>query len=338
MHKYTTNELVSQKPDPKVFLKLKRNPIVFILHNIRSLENVGLFFRLADAIRAEKIYLTGYTGYPRLENDAREERIILHAEKEKLFSEKKSYSDKIRAAIAQSKAAFAQRNEHTQHVKELKKSRELYHSVVQEKAKSISRDEPTHPVTSTGTRVSPARLLQEMEALERKIEQDALSFDKETKIMKLIKEKKKQYKALKAAQDKLDQQRQVVAGLQEARHQADEAHTNVQSVAAQSQQAHEQFLALNKDIRQLKTASDAVYALFLNKKKEFVALEKLLNEKLTTLSQLDHQASHQRENIAHQHHVQTVQHLQSKREEILTKLKSGKKLSTEDILIMHDVK
>lgn len=82
MHKYTTDELVSQKLSPGKFKKLKRNPVVFILHNIRSLENVGLFFRLADSIRAEKIYLTGFTGYPRLENDSREERIIVHAEKE----------------------------------------------------------------------------------------------------------------------------------------------------------------------------------------------------------------------------------------------------------------
>ncbi len=82
MHKFTTDELVAQKPSEEKFKKLKRSPIVFILHNIRSLENVGLFFRLADAICAEKIYLTGYTGYPRMESDPREERIVAHAEKE----------------------------------------------------------------------------------------------------------------------------------------------------------------------------------------------------------------------------------------------------------------
>lgn len=64
MHKYTTEELVAQKPKIEDFKKLQRNPIVFVLHNLRSLQNVGLFFRLADAIRAEKIYLTGFTGYP----------------------------------------------------------------------------------------------------------------------------------------------------------------------------------------------------------------------------------------------------------------------------------
>jgi 23S rRNA (guanosine2251-2'-O)-methyltransferase len=82
MHKYTTDELVAQKPTPEEFAKIKRQPVVFILHNIRSLENVGLFFRLADALLVKKIYLTGYTGYPRQDNDSRPERIIAHAEKE----------------------------------------------------------------------------------------------------------------------------------------------------------------------------------------------------------------------------------------------------------------
>lgn len=35
-----------------------------IAHNIRSLHNVGAFFRTADAFGVEKIYLTGYTGCP----------------------------------------------------------------------------------------------------------------------------------------------------------------------------------------------------------------------------------------------------------------------------------
>lgn len=82
MHKYSTDELVAQKPSPEDFARLPRTPLFFILHNIRSLENVGLFFRLADSLLIEKIYLTGYTGYPRIENDPREERIVRHAESE----------------------------------------------------------------------------------------------------------------------------------------------------------------------------------------------------------------------------------------------------------------
>jgi 23S rRNA (guanosine2251-2'-O)-methyltransferase len=41
-----------------------KNPFVFVLDDIRSLNNVGSIFRTADAFNAEKIYLCGITGTP----------------------------------------------------------------------------------------------------------------------------------------------------------------------------------------------------------------------------------------------------------------------------------
>ena len=38
--------------------------MIVILHNIRSLYNVGSIFRTADAVSAKKIYLAGYTPKP----------------------------------------------------------------------------------------------------------------------------------------------------------------------------------------------------------------------------------------------------------------------------------
>ncbi|HEY4503473.1 MAG TPA: TrmH family RNA methyltransferase [Candidatus Paceibacterota bacterium] len=37
---------------------------ILILHDIRSVENVGAMFRTADAVRINKIYLSGYTPAP----------------------------------------------------------------------------------------------------------------------------------------------------------------------------------------------------------------------------------------------------------------------------------
>jgi 23S rRNA (guanosine2251-2'-O)-methyltransferase len=39
-------------------------PACVLLENVRSLYNVGAFFRTADAVALEKLYLTGITGYP----------------------------------------------------------------------------------------------------------------------------------------------------------------------------------------------------------------------------------------------------------------------------------
>lgn len=38
--------------------------ICLLAHNVRSLWNVGAFFRTCDALAVEKLYLTGYTGHP----------------------------------------------------------------------------------------------------------------------------------------------------------------------------------------------------------------------------------------------------------------------------------
>lgn len=48
----------------KEFKEIKKSPIVLVLDNVRSLNNVGSAFRTADAFRIEKIYLCGITGTP----------------------------------------------------------------------------------------------------------------------------------------------------------------------------------------------------------------------------------------------------------------------------------
>lgn len=62
--KKSTQDLVSERPKPEELASLLRTPVTVIADNIRSLDNVGLLFRLCDLARVEKLYLTGYTGYP----------------------------------------------------------------------------------------------------------------------------------------------------------------------------------------------------------------------------------------------------------------------------------
>ena len=42
----------------------EKTPIIIVLDNIRSLSNVGAFFRTADAFRIEALYLCGITACP----------------------------------------------------------------------------------------------------------------------------------------------------------------------------------------------------------------------------------------------------------------------------------
>ncbi len=46
------------------FKEMDKSPIVLVLDNVRSLNNVGSSFRTGDAFGVEKIYLCGITGTP----------------------------------------------------------------------------------------------------------------------------------------------------------------------------------------------------------------------------------------------------------------------------------
>lgn len=46
------------------FKESEKFPVIVILDNIRSMNNVGAFFRTSDAFRVQKIYLCGYTPCP----------------------------------------------------------------------------------------------------------------------------------------------------------------------------------------------------------------------------------------------------------------------------------
>ncbi len=49
---------------PSEFKETEKSPIIIVLDNIRSLNNIGSVFRTADAFLIEKIYLCGITATP----------------------------------------------------------------------------------------------------------------------------------------------------------------------------------------------------------------------------------------------------------------------------------
>ena len=60
--KLKNSELV--RKTPAQFIASKKTPLIIILDNIRSLNNIGSVFRTADAFLIEKIYLCGITATP----------------------------------------------------------------------------------------------------------------------------------------------------------------------------------------------------------------------------------------------------------------------------------
>jgi len=62
MRKLTNDELNRLNVDQ--FKKVEKTPLIIVLDNIRSLNNIGSVFRTADAFLVQKIYLCGITAKP----------------------------------------------------------------------------------------------------------------------------------------------------------------------------------------------------------------------------------------------------------------------------------
>ena len=62
MRKITNEELM--RPSVEEFVEMEKMPVVVVLDNVRSMQNVGSFFRTGDAFAVEKIILCGITATP----------------------------------------------------------------------------------------------------------------------------------------------------------------------------------------------------------------------------------------------------------------------------------
>lgn len=65
IRKKSTKDLEKEREKNREKLKTERAPIYVIADSIRSLDNVGLLFRLCELLRVKKFYLCGITGYPK---------------------------------------------------------------------------------------------------------------------------------------------------------------------------------------------------------------------------------------------------------------------------------
>ena len=81
--------------------------IVLIAHNLRSTHNVGSLLRTCDGLGV-RVYLTGYTPYPSVKNDARlphlQQRITKQISKTALGAEKTgkwNHNDKVSDVVTQ---------------------------------------------------------------------------------------------------------------------------------------------------------------------------------------------------------------------------------------------
>lgn len=261
----------------------------------------------------------------------------LDSEKESWYRKKADCSKKIKELIQKIKEDKVKRDSLTQEVKEQKRKRDDSNRQIGErleKFKSIKEDKSSL-AKALKLRESPSRINDLIEKLEFSIETDALSFDKEQALMKKIKELKRLYSDSRDVLEMDKKARDIFESVKKTKKGANELHESIQDKAKQSQTLHEGILKISGEIDKLKADEEEAFKKFSEFKQKFTEANIQLKEKLKSMNEvkgrLDMIFADKKEKRKNEIDLM----LKAKEEEVNMKIRLGKKLTTEDLLVFQ---
>jgi len=262
----------------------------------------------------------------------------LNDQKEKAFEQRNPVGKEISQHIGRIKQFKHERDQFTDEVKKLKEQRSLLNDQIKAKiseAKKLNEEKKKTTTKAPVARESPAYLKRQIEHLETRIETDVIPFEKEKAIMKEIKELKKRHDAIKHTHEVWGESHHVSKEIDALRTQADAVHHQIQDKAKLSQTRHAQLMSESGTIDTLRGKGSTFTKDITEKKGEMHKLSDELNALQKQAVELRAQIGDERKEHAATEGQQRAKKFSEKLAEVKAKMKSGGKLTTEDIIILQ---
>jgi phosphoserine phosphatase len=257
----------------------------------------------------------------------------LDSSKEHWFKEKENVQLEVTSLISKVKELKKDRDILTNNVRKNKKERQDLNKIINEKivlVKTLGKDIPTDFRSE-----NPSKLKDEIKKLEFAIETQAISFDKEQKLMKEIKEKKKKLNEIDKKFSGQKEFRGVSKEIDDLKKKANFLHKEITKNAEDSQKKHEEMISISSKIDDLKKQEEEYHKKFLEFKQQFTDVNRELKTLLDGLSKMNEKISGHRMESARSKKKKVEQVLKNKEEAVEEKIKKGKKLTTEDLLVFQ---
>lgn len=256
----------------------------------------------------------------------------LNSQKQEKFKEKDAISKQIVSLITDVKKLRVERDGLTDGVKTLKEQRSELNKVINKlvvEIKEINKDKKTAQ-KKLGLKKDPTQVKTQIDDLNEKVETEVLSFDKEQKLMKQIRELEKLYAASSSASELWDKAYRKSREIKIKRDEADTVHRKIQQKANESQEKHIRIVESSKEIDELKV-TERGFIKELNKvRNEIRGVAKQLEERTGKVS-----------SIRAEKHKKVKQRTQNKLAEkqriVEQKIANGDKLTTEDLLVLQSI-
>ena len=257
--------------------------------------------------------------------------------KENLFKKREALGQQIKDRIRELTGSKEKRNVLTHEVKEKKKQRDLLNAQITTEVGLIKvmKDDYEKIKKEKGVINDPSEFLKQIDGIEFKIQTEPMSFDKEQKLMKNIKDLKKKYHEVKVLTDKTKEIREKSRIIDELKKKANALHREVQQEAAQSQTYHETLIEEYKSIDEHRKEEDELRQKFDEYKNEFNQVNDDLKKKLEALRTVKSKLEENKVEFQESVREHEKKSLEEKRKEIDEKMSTGMKLTTEDILVLQ---
>ena len=264
----------------------------------------------------------------RAQKDEKEELIAQIADERESFNreakEQRKIRDELNVELKENLAKAIefrdQRNEINKEVEENKKAR----NQVNEQIKNLE--------WSSGKR-DKIKLENEIKKIDKIIETRVLDIKKENQLVKSANDLRKQLSDIKE-DDKVKEE------AQDLKKQSEEYHAKVVELSEKAQEAHEQMLEYFRKTDEIRTAADAAHKKFIQARKSASAkhedFKMVLSEIHVINKELGSNRSRKRKsNKSESSHAKGSREEKEKAEIIFDKFKNGKKLSTEELLLLQ---
>ncbi len=245
----------------------------------------------------------------------------LDREKEEYFAKSKSNRNKIIKLKKEIEELKKERNQLTDSVRIVKAERDKLNKELSGKIAEFKK----RPRRNEGKpRVNIGLLKKEIKGMEYKIETEALSFDKEQKLMKAIKEKKKIVDENSALSE---EGRKTSMEIDAVRAKADEAHKITKAKADESQKKHELVIVKANELKEAIKEQKAIEKKCSEYKRRISEINQKLHLKLKDT--VSREKTRREQHPKKSKREQNIAEMQQKAEE---KLKKGGTITTEDLL------
>src|SRR3989344_3376688 len=190
-------------------------------------------------------------------------------------------------------------------VEEFKKEREKYNSKVRALIANIKNLYNQKSLLSNKKVKDPEIIKKKIESIEYSIEHEALSFNKEKKLIEENKEKAGDY------------------------------HKMIQGLLVEGQ-SYEEFIKISKEINETRKEQEDAFEKFIGCKRNFKENSEKLKAKLKSFSKIKKKLNKIKKRDRQEKEEKQTKELDKKEQEVYEKLKRGEKLTKEDLLVYQN--